>query len=120
LDGWTQTHEWPIPFRKYHEGVGSRAKPLNVGVTLLGRGEFSIIVAKLAQAGGLLQLLPALRSVIRTDTRDVCAPLLAKESERIYGFWARRFRRWRVFVSKSRLLISDREGDMLRPVFSDR
>lgn len=31
------------------------------------------VLAKLDQAGGLLQLLQALRSVIRTDTRDVCA-----------------------------------------------
>jgi CPA2 family monovalent cation:H+ antiporter-2 len=29
----------------------SGAASLNVGLTLLGRGEFSIIVAKLAQAG---------------------------------------------------------------------
>ncbi len=55
---------------------------LNVGFTLLSRGEFSIIIASLALAGGLsaiIQPFAALYVLILASA----APLLAKESERI-------------------------------------
>ncbi|HEV2764019.1 MAG TPA: cation:proton antiporter [Pyrinomonadaceae bacterium] len=69
--------------------VGRRAKltpvaSLNTSFTLLARGEFSIIIASLAQAGGLaaiLQPFAALYVLILASA----APLLAKESERIYA-----------------------------------
>ncbi len=68
--------------------VGRRAKldavgSLNLSFTLLARGEFSIIIASLAQAGsllGILQPFAALYVLILASA----SPLLAKESERIY------------------------------------
>ncbi|HWS54849.1 MAG TPA: cation:proton antiporter [Pyrinomonadaceae bacterium] len=69
--------------------VGRRARlspvgSLNTSFTLLACGEFSIIIANLALAGGLaaiLQPFAALYVLILASA----APLLAKESERIYG-----------------------------------
>ncbi|HKU73505.1 MAG TPA: hypothetical protein VJR02_06275, partial [Pyrinomonadaceae bacterium] len=51
--------------------------------TLLGRGEFSIIVAKLAQAGSLAALIQPF-AALYVLILATFAPLLAKESERIY------------------------------------
>jgi CPA2 family monovalent cation:H+ antiporter-2 len=65
------------------------AKSFNVGLTLLGRGEFSIIVAKLAQTGGLLPLLQPF-AALYVLILATFAPLLAKESEAIHGFVKRR------------------------------
>jgi CPA2 family monovalent cation:H+ antiporter-2 len=67
---------------------------LNVGLTLLGRGEFSIIVAKLAQAGGLAALIQPF-AALYVLILATFAPLLAKESERIYALFARVFGRRR-------------------------
>ena len=73
--------------------VGRRARlsavgSLNTSFTLLARGEFSIIIANLAQAGGLaavIQPFAALYVLILASA----APLLAKESERIHGLFER-------------------------------
>jgi CPA2 family monovalent cation:H+ antiporter-2 len=70
----------------------SGAKSFSVGLTLLGRGEFSIIVARLAQSGGLLPLIQPF-AALYVLILATFAPLLAKESERIYGFLSRGFRR---------------------------
>ncbi|HXQ39568.1 MAG TPA: hypothetical protein VN843_36555, partial [Anaerolineales bacterium] len=70
----------------------SGARSFNVGLTLLGRGEFSIIVAKLAQAGGLLPLLQPF-AALYVLLLATFAPLLAKESEAIYEFVGKVFRR---------------------------
>jgi CPA2 family monovalent cation:H+ antiporter-2 len=70
------------------------ATSLNVGLTLLGRGEFSIIVAKLAQAGGLLPLIQPFAALYVLILATL-APLLAKESERIYTFVAKVLNRFR-------------------------
>ena len=67
---------------------------LNVGLTLLGRGEFSIIVARLAQAGGLVALIQPF-AALYVLILATFAPLLAKESERIYALVETRFRRRR-------------------------
>lgn len=67
---------------------------LNVGLTLLGRGEFSIIVARLAEAGGLLPLIQPF-AALYVLILATFAPLLAKESERISAFVARVFSRSR-------------------------
>lgn len=72
----------------------SGATSFNVGLTLLGRGEFSIIVAKLAQAGNLLPLLQPF-AALYVLILATCAPLLAKESEWIHAFLTRIFRRRR-------------------------
>lgn len=77
--------------------VGRRARlspvgSLNTSFTLLARGEFSIIIANLAQAGGLaaiLQPFAALYVLILASA----APLLAKESERIYALFERFYKR---------------------------
>jgi monovalent cation:H+ antiporter-2, CPA2 family len=72
----------------------SGATSFNVGLTLLGRGEFSIIVAKLAQAGGLAPLIQPFAALYVLILATI-APLLAKESERIYTLFARLFKRRR-------------------------
>ena len=68
--------------------VGRRAKlsgvgSLNLSFTLLARGEFSIIIAALAQAGGLLGILQPFAALYVLILAGA-SPLLAKESERIY------------------------------------
>ena len=73
----------------------SGATSLNVGLTLLGRGEFSIIVAKLAQAGSLAPLIQPF-AALYVLILATFAPLLAKESERLYALVERVFRRRRI------------------------
>ena len=63
-----------------------------VGLTLLGRGEFSIIVAKLAQTGGMLPLIQPF-AALYVLILATFAPLLAKESDRIYISLERSLRR---------------------------
>ncbi|MBO0858477.1 MAG: cation:proton antiporter [Chloracidobacterium sp.] len=61
----------------------STAASLNTGLTIISRGEFSIIMAKLARAGNLaptLQSFAALYVLIVA----VLGPLLTKESDRVY------------------------------------
>ncbi|HEY9402721.1 MAG TPA: cation:proton antiporter [Pyrinomonadaceae bacterium] len=77
--------------------VGRRAKmspagSLNISFTLLARGEFSIIIASLAQAGGLLALLQPFAALYVLILASA-APLLAKESERIYELSSKLFGR---------------------------
>jgi CPA2 family monovalent cation:H+ antiporter-2 len=61
----------------------SVAPALNLSFTLLARGEFSIIIAGLAQAGGLLGILQPFAALYVLILASG-APLMAKESERIY------------------------------------
>src|SRR5262249_25053393 len=63
-------------------GLGPAAS-LNIGLTIISRGEFSIIVASLAKAG---RLLPDLQpfAALYVLILAVLGPLLTKESERIY------------------------------------
>ena len=70
----------------------SGATSFDVGLTLLGRGEFSIIVAKLAQSGGLLPLIQPFAALYVLILATL-APLLAKESEPIYTFFGKFLRR---------------------------
>lgn len=77
--------------------VGKRAKlspvgSLNTSFTLLARGEFSIIIANLALAGGLLAILQPFAALYVLILASV-APLLAKESEHIYRFLVKVFTR---------------------------
>jgi CPA2 family monovalent cation:H+ antiporter-2 len=81
----------------------SRMASLNTGLTIVSRGEFSIIMANLAKEGGLapvLQPFAALYVLILA----VLGPLLTKESERIYDFLAKLFGRlkrpWRRYRSE--------------------
>jgi CPA2 family monovalent cation:H+ antiporter-2 len=70
----------------------SGATSLNVGLTLLGRGEFSIIVARLAQSAGLLPLIQPF-AALYVLILATFAPVLAKESERLYSLTSTLFRR---------------------------
>jgi CPA2 family monovalent cation:H+ antiporter-2 len=79
--------------------VGRRANlstvgSLNTSFTLLARGEFSIIIVNLALAGSLLPVLQPFAALYVLILASA-SPLLAKESERIYGFFARLFERLR-------------------------
>lgn len=70
----------------------SGATSFNVGLTLLGRGEFSIIVAKLAAVGGLLPVIQPF-AALYVLILATFAPLMAKESERIYALTTKLFKR---------------------------
>src|SRR5262249_52880661 len=70
----------------------STASSLNTGLTIVSRGEFSIIMANLAKAGGLAPVLQSF-AALYVLILAVLGPLLTKESERIYGFMARLFGR---------------------------
>jgi CPA2 family monovalent cation:H+ antiporter-2 len=66
------------------------AASLNIGLTIVSRGEFSIIMANLARAGGLLPVIQPF-AALYVLVLAVLGPLLTKESERIYELWARLF-----------------------------
>ena len=78
-----------VGWRAKLPGVGS----LNLSFTLLARGEFSIIIASLAQAAGLLGILQPFAALYVLILAGA-SPLLAKESERIYET-VMRLVRWR-------------------------
>jgi monovalent cation:H+ antiporter-2, CPA2 family len=59
---------------------------LNTSFTLLARGEFSIIIVNLALAGGLMPVLQPFAALYVLILASA-SPLLAKESERLYGLY---------------------------------
>ncbi|WP_019534438.1 cation:proton antiporter [Paenibacillus ginsengihumi] len=63
-------------------GFSSKAS-LNVGLTLVARGEFSIIMANIGKAGGLLPTVQSF-AVLYVLLLAILGPLLAKESKSIY------------------------------------
>ena len=67
----------------------STAASLNVGLTIVSRGEFSIIMANLAKSGNLL---PALQpfAALYVLILAVIGPLLTRESDRIYSLFTKR------------------------------
>jgi len=64
----------------------SQAGSLNVGLTIVSRGEFSIILANLAKAGGLLPVIQPF-AALYVLILAILGPILTKESERIYGIF---------------------------------
>lgn len=56
----------------------------NIGVTIISRGEFSIILAKLAKTGGLLPVLQPF-AALYVLILAILGPLLTKESKFIYS-----------------------------------
>jgi CPA2 family monovalent cation:H+ antiporter-2 len=70
----------------------SPAASMNIGLTIVSRGEFSIIMADLAKAGNLLPLLQPF-AALYVLILAVLGPLLTKESDRIYRLSAKLFRR---------------------------
>jgi len=70
------------------------AASLNIGLTIVSRGEFSIIMANLARAGGLLPVIQPF-AALYVLILAVLGPLLTKESERIYDLSVKLFNRSR-------------------------
>jgi len=65
-----------------------RSASLTVGLTIVSRGEFSIIMANLAKSGGLLPVIQPF-AALYVLILAVLGPLLTRESERIYELLAR-------------------------------
>ena len=73
-------------------GKAARLGPgpsLNVGLTIVSRGEFSIIMANLARSGGLLPVLQPF-AALYVLILAMLGPLLTKESERIYELFKKK------------------------------
>lgn len=68
-------------------GLSSRAS-LNIGLTLMARGEFAIILANLAQSGGLLPILQPF-TALYVLLMAILGPVMAKESKTIHNFLSR-------------------------------
>lgn len=66
----------------------STGASLNIGLTIVSRGEFSIILANLAKAGGLLPILQPF-AALYVLILAIVGPLLTKGSEGIYDVSAR-------------------------------
>src|SRR5262245_784694 len=66
----------------------SAAASLNTGLTIVSRGEFSIIMANLDKSGGLMPILQPF-AALYVLILAVLGPLLTKESERIYDLLAK-------------------------------
>lgn len=64
-------------------GLSHKAS-MNIGLTVMARGEFTIIVANLGVAGGLMPLLKPF-SALYVLVLAIVGPLLAKESKNIYN-----------------------------------
>ncbi|MBR2564226.1 MAG: cation:proton antiporter [Paenibacillus sp.] len=68
-------------------GMSTKAS-LNVGFTLVSRGEFSIIMANIGKAGGLMASIQSF-AVLYVLILAVLGPILTKESPRLYGRYER-------------------------------
>ncbi|TDL70538.1 cation:proton antiporter [Paenibacillus polymyxa] len=68
-------------------GMSPKAS-LNVGFTLVSRGEFSIIMANIGKAGGLMASIQSF-AVLYVLILAVLGPILTKESPRIYASYER-------------------------------
>lgn len=74
-------------------GMSPKAS-LNVGFTLVSRGEFSIIMANIGKAGGLMASIQSF-AVLYVLILAVLGPILTKESPWIYSQYARLRKRMR-------------------------
>lgn len=63
----------------------------NIGLTIVSRGEFSIIMANLAKAGGLLPILQPF-SALYVLILAIAGPLLTKESKHVFNLLNKLFR----------------------------
>jgi CPA2 family monovalent cation:H+ antiporter-2 len=82
-------------------GLSSKAS-MNIGLTIVSRGEFSIIVANLGKAGGLLPILQPF-TALYVLILAILGPLLTKEAPRISDALSRLFpARLRQSASESR------------------
>ncbi|MEF3307033.1 cation:proton antiporter [Paenibacillus sp. GYB003] len=64
-------------------GLSPKAS-VNIGLTIVSRGEFSIVMANLGKAGGLLAILQPF-AALYVLILAILGPLLTKESKRIYN-----------------------------------
>ncbi|HBV97732.1 MAG: potassium transporter [Peptococcaceae bacterium BICA1-7] len=80
-------------------GYSHRAST-NIGLTIISRGEFSIILAGIAWAGALLPILQSF-AALYVLILAVLGPLMTKESKWIYSKLARLFG-WPPVIEKSR------------------
>ncbi|MDG0811032.1 cation:proton antiporter [Cohnella rhizosphaerae] len=71
-------------------GLSSKASS-NVGLTIVARGEFSIIMANMAKAGGLLVILQPF-AALYVLILAILGPLLTKESKHIHKLIGKVFR----------------------------
>jgi CPA2 family monovalent cation:H+ antiporter-2 len=63
-------------------GLSNKAS-VNIGLTIMSRGEFSIILANLGKAGGLLSILQPF-AALYVLILAILGPLLTKESKWVY------------------------------------
>lgn len=70
-------------------GLSTRASA-NIGLTIVSRGEFSIIMASLAKAGGLLAIVQPF-AALYVLILAILGPLLTKESRWVYNLLAKLF-----------------------------
>lgn len=68
-------------------GLGGLAS-LNVGLTIVSRGEFSIILANLAKAGNLLPIIQPF-AALYVLILAIVGPILTKQSENIYDVFVK-------------------------------
>lgn len=64
----------------------SSQQSLNIGLTIVSRGEFSIILANLAVAGSLLPIIQPF-AALYVLILAILGPIMTKESERIFGLF---------------------------------
>ena len=86
-------------------GRSARLSPrasANIGLTIISRGEFSIIMANLGQAGGLLPILQPF-AALYVLILAILGPLLTMQSRPIYAALDRVFR-WRKLKDANRRL----------------
>ena len=99
-------------------GLSPRASS-SIGLTIVSRGEFSIVVASLGTAGGLLPILQPF-SALYVLTLAILGPLLTRESDSIHRNLARLVghRRSRVPQPEGARTIEDPSGDRMHPPHS--
>jgi monovalent cation:H+ antiporter-2, CPA2 family len=89
-------------------GLPTRAG-VNIGLTIVSRGEFSIVLASLAQSGGLLGIIQPFTGVY-VLALSILGPILTKNSGLIYNLME-----WAMNLSRSRLLEQQVTGRAANP-----
>ncbi|GGA40803.1 potassium transporter [Kroppenstedtia guangzhouensis] len=81
-------------FAGHASGVSAKSS-VNIGFTLVSRGEFSIIMANIGKEGNLMPVIQSF-AVLYVLILAVIGPLLTKESKTIYGLYQKVANRIRV------------------------
>ena len=93
-------------------GLPTRAG-VNIGLTIVSRGEFSIVLASLAQSGGLLGIIQPFSGVY-VLALSILGPILTKNSGLIYNVME-----WAMNLSRSRLLKQQVTGTVANPALDE-